>query len=203
MTIKKGFTMAVTIEDIKKLRDSTGAGMMKAKEALEHANGDMEAAVKYLREKGDATAAKKSDRDARAGLIESYVHSGRIGVLVEINCETDFVARTEDFKEFARDISMHVAAANPEYLDAASVPAKVVENERSIYQTEVMGKPAEIIEKIIDGKLAKYYEGVCLLNQPFIKDPDKTIDALTKELIARLGENIVIRRFSRIELGQL
>lgn len=195
--------MAVSIEDIKKLRDTTGAGMMKAKEALEHSSGDMDGAIKYLREKGDATAAKKADRDARAGLIESYVHSGRIGVLVEINCETDFVARTEDFKEFARDVAMHVAAANPEYLNAAAVPAEIVASEREIYAKEAAGKPAEILDKIVDGKLAKYFQSICLVDQPFIKDPDKSIDKLTNELIAKLGENIVIRRFSRIELGQL
>jgi len=176
---------------------------MKAKEALENANGDMDKAVQYLREKGEATAAKKGDREAREGVIESYVHGGRIGVLVEINCETDFVARTEDFKTYARDVAMQVAAANPEYLNPQSVPEEIVAKEREIYANEVKGKPAEIIDKIVDGKLAKYYEGVCLMNQPFVKDPDVTIDKLTKELIAKLGENIVIRRFVRYELGQL
>ena len=195
--------MAIAIEDIKKLRDATGAGMMKAKEALENSNGDMDKAVIYLREKGEASAAKKSDREAREGLIESYVHSGRIGVLVEINCETDFVARTEDFKTYARDIAMHIAAANPEFVNADEVPAEIVDREKSIYAKETEGKPAEIADKIVNGKLAKYYEGVCLVNQPFIKDPDTTVDKLTKELIAKLGENIVIRRFTRIELGQL
>lgn len=193
--------MAIAIEDIKKLRDQTGAGMMKAKEALENAGGDFDAAVKYLREKGEATAAKKSDREARAGLIEGYVHSGRIGVLVEVNCETDFVARTDDFKAFVRDIAMHIAAANPEYLNADAVPADVVESEKAIYRKEVEGKPAEILEKIVDGKLAKYYEQICLVNQPFVKDPDVTIGKLTTDLVAKLGENIVIRRFERMELG--
>lgn len=195
--------MAHTILDIKKLRDMTGAGMMKAKEALENSDGDMDKAVIYLREKGDASAAKKSDREARAGLIEAYVHGGRIATMVEINCETDFVAMTEDFKTFARDIAMHVAAANPEYLNPESVPAEIVERERSIYTKEVEGKPAEILDKIVDGKLAKFYESVCLTNQRFIKDPDVTIDKLTKELIVKLGENIVIRRYVRFELGQL
>lgn len=193
--------MAIAIEDIKKLRDQTGAGMMKAKEALENAGGDFDAAVKYLREKGEATAAKKSDREARAGLIEGYVHSGRIGVLVEVNCETDFVARTDDFKAFVRDIAMHIAAANPEYLNADAVPSDVVESEKAIYRKEVEGKPAEILEKIVDGKLAKYYEQICLVNQPFVKDPDVTIGKLTTDLVAKLGENIVIRRFERMELG--
>jgi elongation factor Ts len=195
--------MAIAIEDIKKLRDQTGAGMMKAKEALEASKGDYDKAVLWLREKGEATAAKKADREARAGLIEGYVHSGRIGVLVEINCETDFVARTEDFKVFARDIAMHVAAANPEYLSSEFVPADIVAREEAIYRREVEGKPAEIIEKIVAGKLAKYYEQVCLVNQPFVKDPDVTVGKLTTNLVAKLGENIVIRRFSRMELGTL
>ncbi|GAC1372339.1 MAG: translation elongation factor Ts [Candidatus Saccharimonadales bacterium] len=193
--------MAIAIEDIKKLRDQTGAGMMKAKEALEASDGNFDAAVKYLREKGEASAAKKSDREARAGLIEGYVHSGRIGVLVEVNCETDFVARTDDFKAFVRDIAMHIAAANPEYLNTEAVPADVVETEKAIYRKEVKGKPAEILEKIVDGKLAKYYEQVCLVNQPFVKDPDVTIGKLTTDLVAKLGENIVIRRYERMELG--
>ena len=193
--------MAIAIEDIKKLRDQTGAGMMKAKEALEASGGDYDSAVKYLREKGEATAAKKSDREARAGLIEGYVHSGRIGVLVEVNCETDFVARTDDFKTFVRDVAMHIAASNPEYLTSDEVPAELVESEKAIYRKEVEGKPAEIIEKIVDGKLAKYYEQVCLLNQPFVKDPDVTVGKLTTDLVTKLGENIVIRRFERMELG--
>lgn len=193
--------MAISVEDIKKLRDQTGAGMMKAKEALEAAGGDFDAAVKYLREKGEASAAKKSDREARAGIIEGYVHGGRIGVLVEVNCETDFVARTDDFKAFVRDVAMHIAAAGPEYLNPEAVPAELVESEKAIYRKEVEGKPAEIMDKIIDGKLAKYYEQVCLVNQPFVKDPDVTIGKLTTDLIAKLGENIVIRRYERMELG--
>jgi elongation factor Ts len=193
--------MAVSVEDIKKLRETTGAGMMKAKEALTASNGDMDKAVLWLREKGEASAAKKADREARAGLIEGYVHGGRIGVLVEINCETDFVQRTPEFKEFAKDIAMHVAAANPEYLKPEDVPAEVVEKERAVYRKEVEGKPAEIIEKIVDGKLNKFYEQVCLLNQPFVKDPDVSVGKLTTGLVAKLGENIVIRRFERMELG--
>jgi len=193
--------MTIPIEDIKKLREETGAGMMRAKEALESSGGDYDGAIKWLREKGEATAAKKADREARAGLIESYTHSGRIGVLVEVNCETDFVARTEDFKVFAKDIAMHVAAANPEYLDASAVPDDVIEREKAIYRNEVEGKPAEIIEKIVSGKLAKYYEQFCLVNQPFVKDPDLTVAKLTSNLVAKLGENIVIRRFVRLELG--
>jgi elongation factor Ts len=193
--------MAISVEDIKKLRDQTGAGMMKAKEALTESSGDFDKAVQWLREKGEATAAKKADREAREGVIEGYVHGGRIGVLVEINCETDFVARTEDFKTFARDIAMHVAAANPTYLNAESVPAEVIEQEKAVYRKEVEGKPAEIIEKIVDGKLNKFYEQVCLVNQPFVKDPDVSVGKLTTNLIAKLGENIVIRRYNRLELG--
>lgn len=195
--------MAIEIEDIKKLRDSTGAGMMKAKEALVATNGDFDAAVEHLRKSGAASAAKKADREAREGLIEGYVHSGRIGVLVEINCETDFVARTDDFKAFARDIAMHVAAANPQYLNPEAVPAEIIEAEKRVYEEETKGKPAEIAAKIIDGKLAKFYDQVCLTKQAFIKDPDKSIEGLTTELVAKLGENIVIRRFTRLELGGL
>ncbi len=191
----------MNVEDIKKLREQTGAGMMKAKEALEASGGNFDKAVVWLREKGEATAAKKADREARAGLIESYVHGGRIGVLVEVNCETDFVARTEDFKEFARDVAMHIAAINPEYLNPEVVPAEVVERERAIYRKEVEGKPAEIVDKIVDGKLAKFYEQYCLTNQPFVKDPDVTVGKLTTALVAKLGENIVIRRYERMELG--
>jgi elongation factor Ts len=191
----------VRVEEIKKLREATGAGMMKAKEALEASGGNYDKAVQWLREKGEATAAKKSGREARAGLIDSYVHSGRIGVLVEVNCETDFVARTEDFKQFAHDVALHVASANPEYLKPEDVPAEVVEHEKAIYRAEAEGKPAGVIEKIVEGKLNKYYEQVCLLNQPFVKDPDVSVGKLTTGVVAKLGENIVIRRFARMELG--
>ncbi len=195
--------MTVSVADIQKLRQSTGAGMMKAKEALEASDGDFDKAVTWLREKGEASAAKKGDREARAGMVEAYVHGGRIAVLVEVNCETDFVARTDDFKTFARDVAMHVAAANPEYLTSEDVPADVVEAERKLAAKGAEGKPEEVVAKIVDGKLAKYYEGVCLVNQPFVKDPDKTVGQLTTELIAKLGENIVVRRFVRYELGQV
>jgi elongation factor Ts len=194
--------MAITAEDIKKLRDETGAGMMKAKEALESAGGDFDKAVEYLHAKGEATAAKKADRETRAGLIEAYVHGGRIGVLVEVNCETDFVARTSDFKEFVRDLSLQVAATGPVYLTPEDVPAEVVERERALYAKEAAGKPEAVVAKIVDGKLAKFYEQVCLTRQPFVKDPDITVGNLTTNLIAKLGENIVIRRFMRWELGE-
>ncbi len=193
----------MNIEDIKKLRDMTGAGMTKSKEALVEAGGDIDKAIEILRKHGEASAAKRADREAREGIIETYVHSGRIGVVVEINCETEFVARTDDFKAFAHEVAMHIAAAAPEYARPDDVPAEVVAKEREIYAAEMEGqnKPAEIIEKILDGKLAKYYESVCLTNQPFIKDPEKSIQNLTTDLITKVGENVVIRRFTRMELG--
>lgn len=195
--------MSVSIEDIKKLRDMTGAGMMDAKKALEEANGDIDKAVEIMRLNGIAKAGKKSDRAASNGVIQSYVHSEKIGVLVEINCETDFVARTDEFKTFARDVAMHIAAANPSYVSVDSIDPAELKKEKSTVEKEVAasGKPAEFATKMVEGKMAKWYEQVCLLNQPFIKDDSKTIDQLTKELIGKLGENIVIARFSRLELG--
>ncbi len=195
--------MSVSIEDIKKLRDMTGAGMMDAKKALEEANGDIDKAVEIMRLKGIAKAGKKSDRAASNGVIQSYVHSEKIGVLVEINCETDFVARTDEFKTFARDVAMHIAAANPSYVNVDSIDPAELKKEKTTVEKEVAasGKPAEFATKMVEGKMAKWYEQVCLLNQPFIKDDSKTIDQLTKELIGKLGENIVIARFSRLELG--
>lgn len=196
--------MAISAADVKKLRDQTGAGMMAAKNALEEAKGDFAKAVELLRLKGLASAAKKADREAKNGLIEAYVHGGKIGVLVEVNCETDFVARTDDFKDFVHDLAMHIAAANPTYLDPESVPAEVTAQEKAIYSAEVekSGKPAEHAEKIVEGKLNKYYQAVCLTKQLFIKDPDKSIEELVKGLIAKIGENVVIRQFSRMELGE-
>jgi elongation factor Ts len=195
--------VSVSIEDIKKLRDMTGAGMMDAKKALEEANGDIDKAVEIMRLNGIAKAGKKSDRAASNGLIQSYVHSEKIGVLVEINCETDFVARTDEFKTFARDVAMHIAAASPSYVSVDSIDPAELKKEKSTVEKEVAasGKPAEFATKMVEGKMAKWYEQVCLLNQPFIKDDSKTIDQLTKELIGKLGENIVIARFSRLELG--
>lgn len=195
--------MGISVDDIKKLREQTGAGMMAAKKALEEANGDFEKAQEVLRLAGAASAAKKSDREAAEGIIASYVHDARIGVLVEINCETDFVARTEDFQQFAKDVAMQVAATAPEYIRPEDVPAEVVDKERELIGKELTqaGKPAEMIEKISEGKLAKFYEQICLIKQPFVKDPDKTIEQLTAELVGKLGENIVIGRISRIALG--
>lgn len=190
-----------SIDDIKKLRDQTGAGMMSAKRALEEAGDDFEKAILVLRKAGEANAAKKADREASEGVVESYIHGGRIGVLVEINCETDFVARTEDFKLFAHDIAMHIAATNPQYLNPTDVPEVAIATESELYRTELTNKPAEMVEKIVEGKLDKFYAGICLTRQSFVKDPDKTIEQLTTDLITKLGENIVIRRFERFEIG--
>lgn len=196
--------MSITAEDVKKLRDMSGAGMMDAKRALEETNGDQEKAMELLRKKGIASAAKKADRATENGLVGSYVHGGKIGVLVEVACETDFVARTEDFQEFVRDLCMHVAAANPDYLNPEDVPADVVEKEKVVYKEEVIasGKPAEHADKIVEGKLNKFYEGICLNKQAFVKDPATSIEELTKSMIAKVGENIIVKRFVRMELGQ-
>lgn len=191
----------ISVELIKQLRDTTGAGMMDAKKALVEADGNYDAAVDALRKKGAARAAKRADREASAGLISSYVHGEKIGVLVEVNCETDFVARTDDFTAFARDVALHIAAAAPEYLNPESVPEAVVAKEREIYAGEVEGKPAEIIDKIVDGKLNKFYETVCLTKQAFVKDPDKSIEQYATEVSAKVGEKIAIRQYTRMELG--
>jgi len=194
----------ISIDDIKKLREQTGAGMMAAKKALEEANGDFTKAQENLRLAGAASAAKKSDRVAAEGVIVSYVHDNRIGVMVEVNCETDFVARTDDFKNFAKDVAMQIAATNPEYIRPEDVPAEVINKEKELIGKELAaaGKSAEMIEKITDGKLAKFYEQICLVKQPFIKDQDCTIEQLTAELVGKLGENIVIGKISRIALGE-
>lgn len=191
------------IEAIKKLREATGAGMMDAKSALEEAKGDFDTAITVLRKKGLAKAAKKADRRAAVGVIESYIHGGKIGVLVEVNCETDFVARTEDFQQFCRDVAMQVAATSPIYLDSKAIPEADLDKEKAVIQEEVSasGKPSEYTEKIVEGKISKWYEEVCLMNQKFVKDPEKSIEQLRQELVAKLGENIVVRRFARIEVG--
>ena len=197
--------MAISAAQVKELREKTGAGMMDCKKALTEANGDMEKAIEILREKGLAAAAKKAGRVAAEGLVESYIHAGgRIGVLVEVNCETDFVAKTEEFRSFVRDIAMQIAAMNPKYVKRDEVPAEVVDKEREILRTQALneGKPEHIVEKMVEGRLEKYFKEVCLLEQPFIKDGDKTIEQLVKEMIARIGENISIRRFVRFELGE-
>jgi elongation factor Ts len=190
---------------VKELREKTGAGMMDCKKALEEANGDLKKATELLREKGLAAAKNKAGRIATEGLVESYIHAGgRIGVLVEINCETDFVAKTDSFREFVRDVAMQIAAANPKFVSRDEVSADELNKEREILRAQALneGKPAHIVDKMVDGRMGKYYEEVCLLEQSFIKDPDKTIQTLVNEKIATIGENISIRRFVRFELGE-
>jgi elongation factor Ts len=194
----------ITSEMVKDLRVRTGAGMMDCKEALAAANGDFEKAIDYLRKKGMSAATKRSSKAAKDGTIASYIHmGGRIGVLVEVNCETDFVAKTEDFQVMARDIAMHVAASNPVYVRADDIPPETLEREKAIYreQLKVEKKPEKIWDKIIEGKLKKYYEDVCLVDQNFIKNTDITVGTLVSNMIAKTGENIVVRRFARFQLG--
>ena len=187
---------------IKELRELTGAGMADVNEALKEAGDDKEKAMEILRKKGIAKLAKKADRVANEGVVESYIHGGgRIGALVELNCETDFVARTEDFKNLARELAMHIAAANPLYVSREDVPAEVIEKEREIYKEQSAGKPDDVMEKMIEGKLAKYYEEACLLEQPYIKDSGKKISDLIAESTAKMGENVQVRRFARFMLG--
>lgn len=194
----------VTAALVKELRERTGAGMMDCKKALTECSGEMEKACDFLREKGLAAAAKKGARIAAEGLIESYIHGGgRIGVLLEVNCETDFVARGEEFKAFVRDIGMQIAAANPQYLSREEVPADVLQHEKDILKAQALneGKAEKIIEKMVEGRIEKFYKEVCLLEQPFVKDPDMSIQALVLDKTAKIGERIVIRRFTRYELG--
>jgi len=195
--------MAIGAQEVKELRNRTGAGIMDCKNALTEADGDIDKAIEILRTKGLAKAAKKAGRIVSEGLVGSYIHAGgKIGVLVEINCETDFVAKTDDFKQFVKDIAMHIAASSPLFVKRENVPEEITEKERKIYETQAKeaGKPEKIINKIVSGKLDKYLSEFCLLEQPFIKDPDKTIQELLQETIAKLGENISIRRFVRYQL---
>lgn len=194
----------ITAVMVRDLRERTGAGMMDCKKALTECAGDFEKALDALRQKGLATALKKSARQASEGLIGSYIHMNKIGVMVEINCETDFVARTDDFIALAKDVAMHIAAANPSYVTREEVPADVLEREKDIFRAQVEGKPANIVDKIVEGKVEKFYSDACLVDQIFVKDPDqkKTIKDLVTEKIAKLGENIVIRRFARFQLGE-
>ena len=193
----------ITANLVAELRASTGAGLMDCKKALVEANGDTEQAVAILRKKGMATASKKADRDATEGLVESYIHlGGKVGVLLEIKCETDFVAKNEQFRELARDIAMHVAAASPLYVSREDVPEEVLEKEREIASSQAEGKPAQAVQKIVEGKLAKYFASVCLLEQPFVKNPDQTVQELLTDSIAKIGENILIGRFARFQLGE-
>ena len=195
----------ITADLVKQLRDRTGAGMMDCKRALGETDGDIEKAISYLREKGLAKAAKKAGRIAAEGLVDSYIHgNGRIGVLVEVNIETDFAAKNEDFKTLVKDIAMHIAAAKPEYISREEVPASVLDNEKEIIKAQLIneGKPENIVEKIMQGKLEKFYKEICLLEQLWVRDTDKTIQQLLNEFIAKIGENITIRRFARFEKGE-
>ncbi len=197
--------MEITSGMVKQLRDKTGAGMMDCKEALTVACGDYDKAVDHLRKKGMAAATKRSSKAAKEGMVCSYIHmGGKIGVLVEVNCETDFVAKTADFQCLAKDLAMHVAAANPLYLKPEDIPADALEREKEIYRSQAAqeGKPEKIWEKILEGKLKKYYEDVCFLEQRFVKNQDITIGTLVKDMMAKTGENIIVRRFARFQLGE-
>lgn len=197
--------MAITAQQVKELRDQTGAGMMECKKALAEAEGDFEKAITILRERGLAAAEKRAARETREGIIGQYIHAGgKLGVLVEVNCETDFVARTEDFQELVRDIAMQIAAANPSYVQREDVPQEEVEKEREIYRKQALaaGKPEKVVDRIVEGKLNKYYSEVCLYEQPFIKDPELTVEELIKSKIATLKENVSTRRFARFKVGE-
>jgi len=197
--------LEITTATVKELREATGAGVLDCRKALEATGGDFDAAVAYLREKGLAEAAKKVDRAAREGVIEAYVHHGsRVGVILELNCETDFVARTEEFRKLAHELALHIAFANPRYLSRDRVPQEVIEEERRIYRTQALeeGKPESVVDRIVQGKLEKFFQSVCLLEQAFVKDEDRTVEQILKEHTALLGENIVVRRFVRYELGE-
>ncbi len=197
--------MSFTAQDVKTLRERTGCGMMDCKTALTETNGDMDKAVDYLREKGMAKAAKKAGRIAAEGIVDSYIHmGGKIGVLLELNCETDFVARGDQFKNLAHDICLHIAAANPQYLTAEEVPADVLEKEKAILKAQALeeGKPEAIVERMVEGRIKSFYDDNCLMNQKFVKDPSKTINQLVVEATATIGEKISVRRFVRFEMGE-
>jgi elongation factor Ts len=197
--------MSISAAAVKELRERTGAGMMDCKKALTEAGGDMEKAIDIMRKKGLAKAQGKASRDASDGLIHSYIHmGGKIGVLLEVNCETDFVAKTDDFQQLVKDISMHIAATNPSYVKREDIPAEVIEKEKEIYASQVENKPPQVVEKIVEGKLEKFCSDMCLVDQVFVKDPDQKqrIKDLIVEKIAKLGENIVVSRFARFQLGE-
>lgn len=197
--------MQITPERVKHLREKTGAGIMDCKRALEEAGGDLERAIECLREQGILRAARRESRPTAAGVVASYIHAGgKIGVLVEVNCESDFVARTPEFRAFAHDVAMQIAAQQPLYLSRETVPEAVIEKEREIYRVQTVheGKPEKVIDRIVQGKLEKFYQDVCLMEQPFIRDPDKTIEGLRKEVAAKTGENVRVRRFARYQLGE-
>ena len=198
-------TKTVSMAQVKELRERTGAGVVDCQKALTESGGNIEKAIDFLREKGLASAAKKASRAAAQGVVGSYIHGGgKIGVLVEINCETDFVARTEEFQKLVKDVAMQVAAANPRYVRREEVSDAEKEREREIYRAQTLqsGKPAAVVDRIVDGKLEKFYSDVCLLEQPFIREPGKTVEQLIKEVVARTGENVVVRRFVRFQIGE-
>ena len=194
----------VTAEQVKELREMTGAGVMDCKKVLVETDGNMDKAVELLKEKGLAKAAKKAGRIACEGLVEAYIHSGKYGAMVEVNSETDFVAKNGDFRAFVRDIAMHIVAASPKYVSKEEVPADVVEAEKATLRAQALneGKPEAVVEKMVEGRLNKFFEEICLLEQPFVKDPDKKIKDLLNEKISTIGENLVIRRFVRFERGE-
>ena len=196
--------MAVTASQVKELRDRTGAGIMDCKKILVETDGNMEKAIELLRERGIAKAAKKAGRVAAEGLVEAYIHNGKYGSLVEVNSETDFVSNNEEFKQFVKDIAMHIAAVGPKYVRREEVPAEVIEKEKEILKEQALNeeKPEAVVEKMVEGRLNKFYSEICLLDQPFVKDPDITVGELLTNLIAKIGENIVIRRFARFERGK-
>jgi len=197
--------MEITAELVKKLREKTGVGLMDCKEALKHAAGDMEKAIEYLREKGLAKLQKRMGKVASEGVIASYIHTGgKVGTMVEVNCETDFVANTKEFQEFAKDIAMQITASNPLYVKREDVPEDAKEKEKNIYRKQAIesGKPEKIIDKIAEGKMEKFYQEVCLIEQPFIKNQDITVKELLEELIVKMGEKIVVNRFVRFQLGE-
>jgi elongation factor Ts len=197
--------MEITASAVKELREKTGAGMMDCKKALTESGGDTTKAEEWLRQKGLSAAAKKAGRVASEGAVGSYVHlGGKIGVLVEINCETDFVARNEVFQQFVKDVAMHIAASAPLFLKREDVPSDIVEKEKAIYREQLreQGKPEKVWDKILEGKLDKFFKDVCLVDQPFVKDPDKSIQQLTVDMVAKIGENIQIRRYTRYQLGE-
>lgn len=197
--------MAISIEDIKRLKELTGVGMTDAKQALVEVDGDFDKALEAMRKKGLTKAEKKGEREARQGIVDAYLHSGRIGVLVEVNCETDFVARTDDFKNFVHDVAMHIAAAAPEYISLEDISDAEKETKVAEFTEKVKNedKPENMVAQIVEGMIKKHFAEKCLLDQPFIKNPDQTVGDLLKEHIAKLGENMVIRQMSRIELGAL
>lgn len=195
----------ISAEMVKQLREKTGAGMMDCKKALVECDGDVETAVDFLRKKGLATAQKRAGRAMSEGTIQSYIHmTGKLGVLVEVNCETDFVAKNEDFIEFAKNMAMHIAASNPLGIKPEDVPEEIIAREKEIYQAQAleMGKPENVMDKIVEGKLNKFLKDNCLLNQPYVRDPDKSVEDLLNELIAKIGENISIKRFHRFQIGE-